>query len=207
MVRKIFIWGIVLIALFIWFTQVFKSCGNTNTIGNADTTIENSVGELSSNDNEFEGEDEEADNNSSEGKGEGDEPDAYDKEGEEEQDESSNSQEEGTSTSENAETSSPNTATTNNTNTSPSAQPASNSSSKGPYIVVGGTFNNKSYAETEIRRLKRMGYNDAELFRFDYSDFYSVSVGRYNRYRDANARATSLKKDGIENYVHKMRTK
>jgi cell division protein FtsN len=85
---------------------------------------------------------------------------------------------------------------------------STNPRSSGDYLVIAGAFKSEENAQTEVDRLKRAGYPNAEIVEFDFSDYYSVCVAKYNTSEDANAVANSIKsKSGKKAYVHKKRDK
>lgn len=73
------------------------------------------------------------------------------------------------------------------------------------YLVVAGAFISKGGAERTMNKLVRMGYDDAEVVAFDYSEYHSVCVDRFYDESTAAKMARELKKKGIEAYVHKKR--
>jgi len=87
---------------------------------------------------------------------------------------------------------------------------ASTSSSRndGAYLVIAGAFSSESNANSEVSRLRDSGYPNAEIVEFDFSDYYSVCVARYDTRGDAQAVANSIvSKSGKKAYVHKRRKK
>lgn len=85
---------------------------------------------------------------------------------------------------------------------------SSNLSQVGDYLVIAGAFKSEPNAEKEVEKLKNMGYPNAEIVEFDYSDFYSVCVARYENSSDAEKVANSIKNRlGKKAYVHKKRDK
>lgn len=85
---------------------------------------------------------------------------------------------------------------------------STNPRSSGDYLVIAGAFKSEENAQTEVDRLKSAGYPNAEIVEFDFSDYYSVCVAKYNTSEDANAVANSIKsKSGKKAYVHKKRDK
>ena len=83
-----------------------------------------------------------------------------------------------------------------------------NLKSSGDYLVIAGAFKSEENAQAEVDRLKGTGYPNAEIIEFDFSDYYSVCVAKYNTSEDANAVADSFKsKSGKKAYVHKKRDK
>ncbi len=84
----------------------------------------------------------------------------------------------------------------------------SSSRNDGAYLVIAGAFSSESNAEGEVSRLRDSGYPNAEIVEFDFSDFYSVCVARYDTRDDAQAVANSIvSKSGKKAYVHKRRNK
>lgn len=92
------------------------------------------------------------------------------------------------------------TTSTDEVNTS-----SSGSGSGGNYLVVAGAFISKNGAERTVNKLSRLGYDDAEMVKFDYSEYHSVCVDRFYDEASANALARELKRKGVEAYVHKKR--
>jgi hypothetical protein len=83
---------------------------------------------------------------------------------------------------------------------------SSSPKSSGDYLVIAGAFKSEANAQAEVDRLKGVGYPNAEIVEFDFSDYYSVCVAKYNTSEDANAVANSIKsKSGKKAYVHKKR--
>ncbi len=81
-----------------------------------------------------------------------------------------------------------------------------NPKSTGDYLVIAGAFKSEANAQAEVDRLKGSGYPNAEIVEFDFSDYYSVCVAKYNTSEDAEAVANSIKsKSGKKAYVHKKR--
>lgn len=75
----------------------------------------------------------------------------------------------------------------------------------GNYLVLAGSFRFKVHAEQEVRRLHKMGYQQAALSLFNRGTFATVLVDRFDSYGDANALVAKLRKDGIDAYVHRKR--
>lgn len=88
------------------------------------------------------------------------------------------------------------------------AAASSSSSNFGDYLVIAGAFKQKENANAEVDRLKSSGYPNAEIVEFDYSDYYSVCVAKYDSRGDATAVANSIiSRSGKKAYVHKKREK
>ncbi len=81
------------------------------------------------------------------------------------------------------------------------------SSTFGKYLVVTGSYLSEANGRVMAKKLRRMGYESAEVLSFDLSQYYSVTAGRYNDLGEARAAAKRIKGKGIEAYVHKMRGK
>ncbi len=77
----------------------------------------------------------------------------------------------------------------------------------GIYMVVAGSFKSKANANATLKQLEKLGYDDAELVRFDYSDYYSLVVGRSNDLSSVRSLSKELNRKGVEAYVHKKRVK
>lgn len=76
------------------------------------------------------------------------------------------------------------------------------SSSNGRYMVIAGSYLLKSNANNMSSKLKKLGFNGAEIVVFDLSQYHSVSAGRFSNYSDAQNLANELKSRGIDCYVH-----
>ncbi len=83
--------------------------------------------------------------------------------------------------------------------------PPATSSNGGDYLVLAGSFRFKMHAEQEVRRLHKMGYQQAALSLFNRGTFATVLVDRFDSYGEADVLVAQLRKDGIEAYVHQKR--
>ena len=82
------------------------------------------------------------------------------------------------------------------------------SEGSGDYMVIAGAFSVKDNANGVLQKIRDLGYPQAEVVKFDYSDYYSVCVARYETNRDAKKIADSLKsRYDVKAYVHKRRAK
>lgn len=77
----------------------------------------------------------------------------------------------------------------------------------GMYMVVAGSFKSKANAKSTLTKLEKLGYDDAELVQFDFSDYYSLVVGRSNDLNSVRSLSKELNRKGVEAYVHKKRMK
>ncbi len=96
------------------------------------------------------------------------------------------------STNTTSTTSTTTTATTNETNTSYS----------GKYMLLAGSYLIEDNAQAMVRKLKKLGYNKAEMVIFEMSQYHSVCAGRYTSLSSAQQESSTLKRKGIDNYVH-----
>jgi len=78
----------------------------------------------------------------------------------------------------------------------------STSSSGGNYLLLAGSYLIEDNASTMVNKLKKMGYNNAEVVVFEMSQYHSVCAGRFSNMSTANQESNSLKRQGVDNYVH-----
>lgn len=74
-------------------------------------------------------------------------------------------------------------------------------SSAGQYMVLAGSFRQKSNAESQVSRLRKMGYNNASVELFDNGAYAVALVDRFGDYSTANNLAAELKGKGVEAMV------
>ncbi len=91
--------------------------------------------------------------------------------------------------------------------TKPSPRSIVTTSSNGRFLVIGGSFSSKGNANTFVKQLEKMGYEDAEIVVFDKAKkYHTVSVARFDSKTDASKVVGALKSKGIPDaYVHKKR--
>ena len=90
--------------------------------------------------------------------------------------------------------------------TSSSSSSSSNASagnSSGEYMVIAGSYLLEENANKMIRKLKGMGYSNAEIIYFNQSQYHSICAGRYGNRSSAKQTASSLQTSGIDSYVHR----
>lgn len=88
----------------------------------------------------------------------------------------------------------------------PTSAPKSyGSTANGEYMVVAGTFKQMINAEQALRKFKKMGYENSTIAKFNKSAYASLIVDRFNSSEEAKSYASTLKKKGLEAYVHKKR--
>lgn len=72
----------------------------------------------------------------------------------------------------------------------------------GDYLVIAGSFRFKANAESEANRLRRLGYNDAEVALFNRGAYASVIVSRFSDLSSAQDLVRELKsRHSLEAYV------
>jgi len=69
-------------------------------------------------------------------------------------------------------------------------------------MVVSGNFLVKDNAISMVKRLKQMGYRDAEHVVFDASNYYTVVAAKSDSRSKAQGASNELKNRGIDCYVH-----
>ncbi|MFT4534119.1 MAG: cell division protein FtsN [Saprospiraceae bacterium] len=79
---------------------------------------------------------------------------------------------------------------------------AKSTSSSDKYLLLAGSYLIEDNASTMVQKLKKMGYNNAEVVVFDMSQYHSVCAGRYSNMSSAKQESSSLKRKGVDNYVH-----
>jgi len=84
----------------------------------------------------------------------------------------------------------------------PSTSSTSTSINNGNFMLLAGSYLIEDNAKIMVGKLKNMGYSNAEVVVFDMSQYYSVCAGRYNSLSSAQQQSSSLKRKGIDNYVH-----
>ena len=80
-----------------------------------------------------------------------------------------------------------------------------NSSPDGLYMVVAGTYRQMINAETELKKLKRQGYENATIAKFNKSTYASLIVDRFSSSAAAYKYMNTLKAKGMDVYVHRKR--
>ena len=205
-VFKIATSALVLALLFLWIVTLVKSCGNETAQAEAD--IESAVDELpgemgddytdlSSDDfeDEFEGE-EEDDLSSTDESPSGEDEISY----EDLDQELDNVSDLTEPIEETVETPQPKRQA--------KPEPSTSSVSSNPnagFLLVAGSYSIHTNAEQMRSKLKRMGYDSAEIVQFDDSSFSTVVASRFNSYESALNEASNLKSRGIDCYVHRKK--
>ncbi len=79
------------------------------------------------------------------------------------------------------------------------------SASYGSYLVLAGSYTERINAETQVNRLKGMGYSDARVEIFNRGRLAVALVDRFDSYSQANTLKKELLDKGIEAIVQKKR--
>ncbi|MBX2870825.1 MAG: SPOR domain-containing protein [Saprospiraceae bacterium] len=74
-------------------------------------------------------------------------------------------------------------------------------STEGDFMVLAGSFKQKANAEAQVRRLKRMGFEDAKVASFNGGSLAVALVGRFDDASAANKLATQVEAKGIDAFV------
>jgi len=80
-----------------------------------------------------------------------------------------------------------------------------NDSSSGKYMVLAGSYAQKVNAENQVSKLKKMGYDDAEVKLFNHGALAVALVARFDNYGDAAALKKELAKEGIDDVFIKKK--
>lgn len=92
--------------------------------------------------------------------------------------------------------------TQNTTRRTTSTSTVSKGTSSGQYLLLAGSYLIEENAEQMVRKLKKIGYSNAEIVVFDMSQYHSVCAGRFQSKSSARQESSSLKRKGVDNYVH-----
>ena len=96
-------------------------------------------------------------------------------------------------------------AANNGSSGTPNSYNRTSGSANGKYLVVAGTFKQEANAAIQLKKIKKMGYTDAEIGKFNKSAYASLIVNRFTSASAANKLVKSLKSKGIDAYVHEKR--
>jgi len=75
----------------------------------------------------------------------------------------------------------------------------------GIYMVVAGTYRQMINAENELKKLQKLGYDNATIAKFNNSAFASLIVDRFDNRSSAYNYKKELIAKGMDVYVHKKR--
>lgn len=88
------------------------------------------------------------------------------------------------------------------------ASSGSSASSSQKYLVVAASYLSEANAKAELRKLKRAGYDEAEIVVFDFSQYHTLCVARYNNLGEANSVKRKLINSRYPDaYVHRKRAR
>ena len=73
--------------------------------------------------------------------------------------------------------------------------------SEGKYMVLAGSFSQKASAESQVKKLNKMGYENAHMEIFDRGKYAVVLVDRFENMADAEKMVKKLSGDGVKSYV------
>ncbi|PHN05336.1 SPOR domain-containing protein [Flavilitoribacter nigricans] len=79
--------------------------------------------------------------------------------------------------------------------------PTSYSSSSGDFMVVAGSFSMRQNAETQVKKLKQLGYDNARVEIFNGGALATALVDRFDNYDRAKNLVTELKGKGVDCFV------
>lgn len=200
-IAKIALYAVVILMLYLWISQLVKSCGNTTKAPNTAQTTEILDQEVDFDENTTEEADDFFENvddddiDVSESTDDGD----YSFEGEvvEEIDYSELDKE-----IDNDDTT--DEVTTSNSGGSSSSSTTFQASSSGSFLVIAGSYLIKDNANGMRNKLNNLGFS-AEVAVFDLSEYHSVIAGRYRTYDEASEVSSKLKRQGIDSYVHRRK--
>lgn len=196
---RIAISAFFLVMIFFIFSGIYKSCKNKST---TDTTkAETATDALESNDASLE---EYAEEYFEDGYNESEDSEEYTSYG------ASDTQEFDDDLFDEPEDNTPSTSnTTSSYDPEPEPEPtparAISSNTTGKYIAVAGNYLIIDNARNMVKKLQRIGYDDAEYFTFDGSEYYTVGAVRTNDYDSVQSSARDLRQRGIDNYIHTVR--
>jgi cell division protein FtsN len=73
--------------------------------------------------------------------------------------------------------------------------------SEGKYLVLAGSFSKKALAESQVKKLNKMGYDNARVELFDRGKYAVVLVDRFDNMADAERLVKKLSGDSVKSYV------
>ena len=204
---KITLSGTALFLVYLWVSVLLNSCNNNKSAATDQSdNIELLADEIDYTEDEFEGEgnvrnfdvnDSEMNTEYNDG-GEEESDNSYDESDDYISGDYTSSEPEKTRLEPKKKKSTP--AKTNNTSNSYSNDQGN---SYGEYMVIAGSYLLEDNAQKMIRKLKGMGYSNAEVVYFDQSQYHSICAGRYDSKSTAKSTSSSLKNQGIDTYVHR----
>lgn len=73
--------------------------------------------------------------------------------------------------------------------------------SEGKFMVLAGSFSKKAFAEAQVKKLDKMGYDNARVEIFDRGKYAVVLVDRFDNMAEAERLVKKLSGDGVKSYV------
>ncbi|MCF8245286.1 MAG: SPOR domain-containing protein [Saprospiraceae bacterium] len=90
---------------------------------------------------------------------------------------------------------------TTNTGSSASDNSEKASYSNGKFMVLAGSFTKKALAESQVKKLNKLGYVNARVELFDRGKYAVVLVDRFSNMAEAERTVKKLNGDGVKSYV------
>lgn len=81
----------------------------------------------------------------------------------------------------------------------------SDTSVEGDFLVLAGSFKQKANAEAQVRRLKKMGFDQARVANFNGGSLAVALVGRYDDFDEATKLANQVEAKGIDAFVKRKK--
>lgn len=73
--------------------------------------------------------------------------------------------------------------------------------SEGKFMVLAGSFSKKAFAEAQVKKLDKLGYDNARVEIFDRGKYAVVLVDRFDNMAEAERLVKKLSGDGVKSYV------
>ena len=93
------------------------------------------------------------------------------------------------------------TKTTANTGSSASDGAEKSNYSDGKYLVLAGSFSKKAFADSQAKKLNKLGYDNARVEMFDRGKYAVVLVDRFDNMAEAERLVKKLNGDSVKSYV------
>lgn len=84
-------------------------------------------------------------------------------------------------------------------------RPVAASERSGDYLVLAGSYKVRENADSEVQRLRKLGFENAEVSPFNKGAYAVVLVDRFTDLSDAQAMVKTLKGKGVDSYVQEKR--
>lgn len=93
------------------------------------------------------------------------------------------------------------TQPTASSTTTPKGGTPTSYNNSGAFMVVAGSFSMRHNAETQVKKLKKIGYDNARVEIFNGGALATVLVDRFDDYDRAKRLANELKGKGVDSFV------